>query len=90
MIPKRFEDSPTGGASREMTILEISVLGCADPSITVADDLERGTKGALETTYRAWVAPLDVSPTFCLFTMLVGVFMIYSRLQLCVPTDGAN
>ncbi|KAL0282202.1 UNVERIFIED_CONTAM: hypothetical protein Sangu_2963800 [Sesamum angustifolium] len=77
MVPRRSEDSSTGGASREMMILGMSVPGSVDLGVAVAMVPERGANGALETTCRAWVVPL-------------GVSMIYSRLKLCVPTDGAN
>ncbi|KAL0282195.1 UNVERIFIED_CONTAM: hypothetical protein Sangu_2963100 [Sesamum angustifolium] len=90
MVPRRSKDSSTGGASGEMMILETSVPGSVNLGVAVAAVPERGVNEALETTYKAWVVPLDVFPAFYLFATLVGVSMIYSRLKLCVPRNGVK
>ncbi|KAL0283059.1 UNVERIFIED_CONTAM: hypothetical protein Sangu_2889000 [Sesamum angustifolium] len=90
MVPRRSEDRSTSGVSGEMMILEVSLTRSIDLGVAIAVDLERGVNGVLEMTCRAWVVSLGVSPAFYLFATFVGVFMIYSRLKLCVPTDDAN
>ncbi|KAL0451515.1 UNVERIFIED_CONTAM: hypothetical protein Slati_1129600 [Sesamum latifolium] len=79
MVPRRFEDSSTGGASGETVILEVSVAGSVDLGAAVVAAPEREVKNVLGTTCRAWVVAAGASPVFCLFGALVGV-----------PTDGTN
>ncbi|KAL0283376.1 UNVERIFIED_CONTAM: hypothetical protein Sradi_1316900 [Sesamum radiatum] len=90
MVPSRSKDNSIGGAFGEMMILGVSVTKSIDLGVAITVDLERGVYRVLETICRAWVVPLGVSPAFYLFAALVGVFMINSRLKLCVPIDGAN
>ncbi|KAL0416359.1 UNVERIFIED_CONTAM: hypothetical protein Slati_3467800 [Sesamum latifolium] len=90
MVPRRFEDSSSGGVSGETVILGVSAAGSAGLGVVVIVDPEIGVKEVLGTTCRAWVVTAGVSPSFCLFGVLVGVSIILSCLKLCVPTDGAN
>ncbi|KAL0309045.1 UNVERIFIED_CONTAM: hypothetical protein Sradi_5846800 [Sesamum radiatum] len=72
-----------GGAFGKMTILGMSVPGSADRGIIVVVDPEWGAKGRLGSA-------TGYLPGFLFVATLVGVSMIYSRLKLCVPIDGAN
>ncbi|KAL0445847.1 UNVERIFIED_CONTAM: hypothetical protein Slati_1712600 [Sesamum latifolium] len=90
MDPRRFEDSSTGGASEEIMVLGGSAGGSIDLDVVVAVDPKMGVREVLGTTCKAWVVTMGVSPAFCLFGALVGVFIVLSRLKLYVPTDGAN
>ncbi|KAL0458419.1 UNVERIFIED_CONTAM: hypothetical protein Slati_0469100 [Sesamum latifolium] len=84
MVPRRFEDNSTGGASGETVILRVSVAGSVDLGVVVTVDSKMGVQEVLETTCRACVVTTGVSPAFCLFRALIGVSMIYSCLKLCV------
>ncbi|KAL0309169.1 UNVERIFIED_CONTAM: hypothetical protein Sradi_5859200 [Sesamum radiatum] len=73
MVPRRSEDSFTGGAFGETVILGVSVPGSVDLGVFVTVDPEIGVNGVLETTCKAWVVTKGVSPASCLFVALVGV-----------------
>ncbi|KAL0308896.1 UNVERIFIED_CONTAM: hypothetical protein Sradi_5831900 [Sesamum radiatum] len=90
MVPRTSKDSSMGGASGETVILGVFVARFVDLGVVVVVDPKMGVNWVHEMTCRAWVVTTGISPTFYLFAVLVGVSMIYSRLKLCVPTDGAN